>query len=86
MKLLVVASNPGATVAEFSRSTGLTERRVVQIIHDLERASLLSIVRHGRHHTYRLHRYARLNVRSLGDLTLGDFLYLFKVSLHSELS
>ena len=77
LTLLCVARDPSATLIEVSRRTGLTPRRIGQIVRDLHDAKLFSVERQGRRNTYRLNRHARLNEVSMPDLTLGDFLDLF---------
>ncbi len=77
LTLLCVARNPGATLLEVSRRTGLTPRRIGQIVRDLHDANLFSVERQGRRNTYRLNRFARLHEVSMPNSTLGDFLDLF---------
>ena len=77
LTLLCLARNPDATLLDVSRRTGLTPRRVGQIVRELHEAKLFSIERRGRRNAYRMNRDAPLNEVSMPDSTLGDFLDLF---------
>ena len=75
--LLCIAADTALTLAEVSKRTGLTPRRVGQVIRDLAEADLFTIERHGRRNAYRLNRDTRLREPSLPHSTLGEFLDLF---------
>jgi DNA-binding MarR family transcriptional regulator len=76
--LLFIARHPEATMAQVSRRTGLTERRIYQIIRDLQEARLFSVERHGRRNIYKLNPETHLHEPMLPQMTLGHFLRLFE--------
>jgi DNA-binding transcriptional ArsR family regulator len=53
--LACILRDPEVTLREVSLATGLTERAVYQIVHDLEEEGLLARERRGRRNVYRVH-------------------------------
>ena len=72
--LFHLATNPDATIRNTAEATGLTERRVADIIHELAQANLLSIQRRGRRNSYRINEEATFRHPTLRHLPVGPLL------------
>jgi hypothetical protein len=78
--LLYVAAHPDSTMRAIASRTGLTERRVVDIIHDLEAAELLSVAHSGRRNRYALTPAAKFRHPVVSKIAFSDFLALWHVA------
>jgi DNA-binding IclR family transcriptional regulator len=62
--LLYIAAHSEATIREIAMATGLTDRRIAQLIHDMVRFDLVGVNRSGRPNRYSINRqtHTRCNV------------------------
>jgi DNA-binding transcriptional ArsR family regulator len=72
--LLLIASNPRATLRELAAAIGITERSVSGIVADLEAAGYVTSQKVGRGRRYAVDRARRLRHGMLEDKTVSDLL------------
>ena len=78
--LVYLASQPRATVREAASSLGLSERRVVSIIHDLEAAGVVRSTRAGRRKWYEVDPNAQFRHPLVKHVKLQDVLKLMPIA------
>ena len=83
--LLYLAANPDSTMRNVSRVLGITERRVVDVIKDLEKSNLLIVDQSRRGNHYSLNHDACFRHPVLAPIRFGDFLQLWKDSVERQL-
>lgn len=76
--LLYAAANPSMTIRRMSDDLALTERRIIDIIHDLAAANLLRISRNGRRNQYRLNPEAHFSDPMLASVPFQAFVNLWR--------
>jgi len=74
--LASISRNTQKTARQIGDDVGITERRAIMIIKDLEQAGYIERMRDGRRNTYRINHDAPL-VPRLSDAPVGDLLALF---------
>jgi len=57
--LIHIGKNPDALVRDIAVEVGITERRALGILKDLEEAGYISITRHGRRNEYKINPRGR---------------------------
>ena len=67
-----------------ARALGITERRVVDVIKDLEKAKLLEVEQSHRGNHYSLDRSACFRHPLLSPMRIDDFLQLWQASIIRE--
>ena len=75
--LFYIAANPHSTMREMSAKLELTERRVSQIIRDLDDAALLVVWKEGRRNHYSVNHEACFRHPTLSHVQLGSFERVF---------
>jgi DNA-binding transcriptional ArsR family regulator len=76
--LLFIAGSPNATIREISENLELTERRIADVIRDLERAHLLSVTREGRRNRYALNPDAHFRHPLVADIPIKSFIAIWQ--------
>jgi DNA-binding Lrp family transcriptional regulator len=76
--LFYLAENPDATIRNTAEASGLTERRVADIIHELAEAGLISITRRGRRNSYQINESGSFRHPTLSHLPVGLVLRAFR--------
>lgn len=76
--LALVSHTPKVTVREIALRLGITERAVLRIIADLDRAGYLTRHREGRGNRYEVNKTLPLPELGLGDVVVGDLLKVLK--------
>jgi DNA-binding MarR family transcriptional regulator len=71
--LFFIAANPDSTMRQMSEALNLTERRIAQVVRDLEQANYLMVKRVGRRNSYSINPEASFRHPSLSHVTLGQF-------------
>ncbi len=74
--LLVLASEPGLRVRDIAERVRLTERAVMQVLHDLREAGYVSARRDGRRAYYSVDPTLPMRSDPLKGKTVGEFLTL----------
>jgi DNA-binding IclR family transcriptional regulator len=74
--LIAVAQDPGVRVRELASAVGITERTVLQILGDLERAGAIARQRVGRRTHYEIGAAAALRHPLESHRTVGDLVAL----------
>ena len=69
--LCCIARDPSVRLREISEQVGLTERAVVQIVNDLEKAGYLTKTREGRRNRYDVHGELNLALPRRGSVTVA---------------
>ena len=82
--LLYLAAYSDSTMRAVSEALGLTERRVVDIIKDLEKADLLKVTHQSRGNHYSLNPDARFRHPVISRMPFADFLQLWRISVDGE--
>lgn len=57
--LIHISKNPEALVRDIAKGVGITERRALGILKDLEESGYISIIRHGRRNQYKINTRGR---------------------------
>src|ERR671914_487113 len=70
--LFYLATEPGATGRQNTAALGLSQRRVIAVLHDLEDAGLLTYTRVGVRTHYEINREAHFRHPTLCHVRLGD--------------
>jgi hypothetical protein len=76
--LLYVAGVPNATIREISEHLELTERRIADVIRDLERARMITVTREGRRNCYALNRDAHFLHPLMADIPINAFVTIWQ--------
>lgn len=76
--LLFVAGSPNATIREIAENLELTERRIADVIRDLERANMITVTREGRRNRYALNRDAHFRHPLVADLPIKTFISIWQ--------
>jgi len=71
--LFFIAANPDSTMRQMSEALNLTERRIAQVVRDLEQAGYLTVKRVGRRNSYSINPEAPFRHPTLSHITLGRF-------------
>ena len=75
--LFYLASHTEATIHETAQVLDLTERRVMQVVHDLADADLISIEKRGRRNVYRINTEAPFR-NPVREVRLGEVVKLIQ--------
>jgi DNA-binding MarR family transcriptional regulator len=78
--LLYVAANPDATIREIADTLDFTERRIADIIRDLEQVELISVERDGRRNHYTLNHHARFIHPFVGAVPFQSFVDIWRLT------
>src|ERR1041385_4356612 len=76
--LLFVAGSPNATIREIAENLELTERRIADVIRDLERAKMITVTREGRRNRYTLNPDAHFLHPLVADLPIKAFVAIWQ--------
>lgn len=76
--LVYVAANPTATVREVTEALGISERRVIAVLHDLEDAGMVRSRRVGNRKHYKVVPTARFRHPALSHVAVGGVLKLLR--------
>jgi len=76
--LLFVAGTPNATIREISENLELTERRIADVIRDLERAKMITVTREGRRNRYALNPDAHFMHPIVADIPIKSFIAIWQ--------
>ena len=76
--LLFIAGTPNATIREIAENLELTERRIADVIRDLERARMISVTREGRRNHYALNPDAHFLHPLMADIPLKTFIAIWQ--------
>jgi hypothetical protein len=76
--LLFVAGSPNATIREIAENLELTERRIADVIRDLERAKMLSVTREGRRNRYALNPDAHFLHPLMAAIPIKSFISIWQ--------
>jgi DNA-binding transcriptional ArsR family regulator len=76
--LLFIAGSPNATIREISENLELTERRIADVIRDLERAHMLTVTREGRRNRYALNPDAHFLHPLVADIPIKSFISIWQ--------
>ncbi len=76
--LLVLASEPGLRGRDIADRLGITERTVMQVLHDLREAGYVSARRDGRRAHYSIDPTMPMRSNPLKRKTVGEFLALLE--------
>jgi DNA-binding transcriptional ArsR family regulator len=76
--LLFIAGSPNATIREISENLELTERRIADVIRDLERAKMITVTREGRRNRYALNPDAHFLHPLMAAIPIKSFISIWK--------
>jgi hypothetical protein len=76
--LLFVAGAPNATIREIAENLELTERRIADVIRDLERARMITVTREGRRNRYALNPDAHFLHPLVADIPIKSFMSIWQ--------
>jgi hypothetical protein len=76
--LFYVATNPGTTIKNMAAGLGISERRVSDVLRDLEDAGLLHVEKHGRQNRYVLDHQASFRHPVLKGVPFQAFVELWR--------
>ena len=76
--LLFIAGSPNATIREIAENLELTERRIADVIRDLERANMITVTREGRRNRYALNPDAHFLHPHMADIPLKGFIAIWQ--------
>ena len=76
--LLFVAGAPNATIREIAENLELTERRIADVIRDLERANMISVTREGRRNRYALNPDAHFLHPLMAAIPIKSFISIWQ--------
>ena len=76
--LVTVFRQPRITAREVSQQLGITERAVLKIVSDLDKAGYITRSREGRMNTYKVNEDRPLHGPVLKDIAVGDLLSILK--------
>jgi DNA-binding transcriptional regulator GbsR (MarR family) len=80
MVLFFIAATPNLTMREMSERLGITERRIAQVIRDLEQADMIVVSKSGRRNQYSVNvdayfrhpTLSHVKLSRLADALAGD--------------
>lgn len=72
--LVCLAREPDIRLRDVAENVGITERAVLKIVSELERAGVVTRTREGRRNHYSVHKDVRLRHSLECDRTIGDLL------------
>ena len=72
--LFYLAAEPDATVRQITDAIGISERRVIAIVHDLESAGMITSTKVGTRKHYDVNPEARFRHPTLNHVTLREVL------------
>jgi hypothetical protein len=78
--LLYLAANPDVAMREVAERLGLSERRVVDVIKDLEEAGFVRVTHTNRRNHYSLNPDATFRHPVIARIAFADFLELWRLS------
>lgn len=84
--LVHVAANPTATVREITEALGISERRVIAVLHDLEEAGMVRSRRVGKRKHHKVIATARFRHPSLRHVPVGAITKLLRPRVLSPAS
>lgn len=70
--LFFIAGEPDATVRQITSALGISERRVIAVLHDLEEAGMIRSTRVGVRKHYEINEDAHFRHPTLSHVRLGD--------------
>src|SRR3954469_23067141 len=76
--LLYVAGSPNATIRQISENLELTERRIADVIRDLERAKMITVTREGRRNRYALNPNAHFLHPLVASIPIRSFIAIWQ--------
>jgi len=76
--LFYLATEPDATGRQITAALGLSERRVISVLHDLEDAGMLTSTRVGVRKHYEINPDAHFQHPTLSHVRLGDVMGLIR--------
>ena len=76
--LLFVAGTPNATLREIAENLELTERRIADVIRDLERAQMIAVTREGRRNRYALNPDAHFLHPLMAAIPIKSFMTIWQ--------
>jgi predicted transcriptional regulator len=76
--LLFVAGSPNATIREIAENLELTERRIADVIRDLERANMITVTREGRRNRYALNPDAHFLHPLMAAIPIKSFITIWQ--------
>lgn len=79
--LVYVAASPKATAREITGALGISQRRVITILHDLEEVGMVRSRRIGNRKAYKVVSTARFRHPALQHLAVGELVKLLRPRL-----
>jgi hypothetical protein len=76
--LLYVVTNPDATIRQIAEQLEYTERRIADIVRDLEVAGMVDVTRIGRRNHYKLRREAHFRHPFVSNVPFESFVNLWR--------
>jgi hypothetical protein len=76
--LLFIAGSPNATIREIAENLELTERRIADVIRDLERANMIAVTREGRRNRYALNPDAHFLHPLVASIPIKSFIAIWQ--------
>src|SRR5262245_31832350 len=76
--LLFIAGSPNATIREIAENLELTERRIADVIRDLERAQMITVTREGRRNRYSLNADAHFRHPLMASIPIKNFISIWQ--------
>jgi DNA-binding MarR family transcriptional regulator len=76
--LICLYRDPSVRLRDLSFNVGITERAVIRIIQDLEKAGAIERIKDGRRNKYKIHDSISLRHKLESHKTIGDLLKLLK--------
>jgi predicted transcriptional regulator len=76
--LLFIAGSPNATIREIAENLELTERRIADVIRDLERARMITVTREGRRNRYALNPDAHFRHPLMAAIPVKNFIAIWR--------
>jgi hypothetical protein len=78
LALLFVAGSPNATIREIAENLELTERRIADVIRDLERSQMITVTREGRRNRYALNPNAHFLHPLIAGIPIKSFMTIWQ--------
>ena len=76
--LIFIAGKSNATIREIAENLELTERRIADVIRDLERTGMITVTREGRRNRYALNPDAHFLHPLMADIPLKTFIAIWQ--------
>ena len=77
-RLAICGGTPNATIREIAESLELTERRIADVIRDLERANMITVTREGRRNRYALNPDAHFLHPLMSAIPIKSFISIWQ--------